>query len=43
MRYISKLLSDAKVDDVMKLKGKPIEVTVEGNCVESWRILTEVS
>lgn len=43
MRYISKLLADAKVDDVSKLVGKPIELTInEHNSLESWRILTEV-
>jgi hypothetical protein len=43
MRYISKLLADAKVDDVTKLVGKPIELTInEHNSLESWRILTEV-
>ena len=43
MRYISKLLTDAKVDDVTKLAGKPIELVInEYNSLESWRILTEV-
>ena len=43
MRYISKLLSEAKVDDITKLAGKPIEVTIdEFNFLKSWRILTEV-
>jgi len=43
MRYISKLLADAKVDDVTKLAGKPIELVInEHNSLESWRILTEV-
>ena len=43
MRYISKLLSEAKVDDITKLAGKPVEVTIdEHNSLESWRILTEV-
>lgn len=43
MRYISKLLADAKVDDVTKLAGKPIELVInEYNSLESWRILTEV-
>lgn len=42
MRYVSKLLKDAKVDSVDKLKGKPVEVTFDGNQLKEWRILTEV-
>jgi hypothetical protein len=42
MRYVSKLLKDAKVDSVDKLKGKPVEVTLDGNTLKEWRILTEV-
>ena len=43
MRYISKLLSEAKVNDITKLAGKPVEVTIdEFNSLKSWRILTEV-
>lgn len=42
MRYISKLLADAKVDDLSELKNKPVEVAFEGNVLKSWRILTEV-
>ena len=42
MRYVSKLLKDAKVDSVEKLKGKPVEVTFNGNTLKEWRILTEV-
>lgn len=42
MRYISKLLADAKVDSIDKLNGIPVEVTFENNALESWRILTEV-
>ena len=42
MRYLSKLLKDAKVDKVEKLKNIPIEVTFDGNILKEWRILTEV-
>jgi hypothetical protein len=42
MRYVSKLLKDDKVDSVDKLKGKPVEVTFDGNILKEWRILTEV-
>ena len=41
MRYVSKLLADAKCGSVDKLKGKPIEATFDGNMLKSWRILTE--
>ena len=39
---ISKLLADAKVDRVERLQGIPIEVTLKGHTLDSWRILTEV-
>lgn len=42
MRYVSKLLSDAKVSNISQLEGKPIEVTLDGNLLREWRILTEV-
>lgn len=42
VRYISDLLSEAKVSKVENLKGIPVEVTLEGNTLKSWRILTEV-
>ena len=42
VRYVSKLLKDAKVDSVDKLKGIPVEVTFDGNLLKEWRILTEV-
>lgn len=45
VRRISKLLSDASVDDVAALKGKPVSVTVNGTgygSLSSWRILIEV-
>lgn len=42
VRYVSDLLAQAKVDSVDKLKGKPVEVTFDGNMISSWRILTEV-
>ena len=38
---ISKLLLEAKVTSVDKLKGVPVEVTFEGNQLKSWRVLTE--
>jgi hypothetical protein len=42
MRYLSKLLNEAKVSSVDKLKGIPVEVTFDGVMLKEWRILTEV-
>jgi len=42
VRFLSKLLKDAKVDSVDKLKGIPVEVTFDGNLLKEWRVLTEV-
>lgn len=42
VRYLSKLLKDAKVNSIDKLKGIPVEVTFEDNMLKEWRILTEV-
>lgn len=42
MRYVSKLLKEAKVNSVDELKGKPVEATFDGNMLKEWRILTEV-
>ena len=42
MRFVSKLLKEAKVDSVDKLKNIPVEVTFEGMMLKEWRILTEV-
>jgi hypothetical protein len=39
---IDKILTDAKVYSVDKLKGKPVELTFDGNMLKEWRILTEV-
>ena len=42
VRFVSKLLKEAKVDSVDKLKGIPVEVTFDGNLLKEWRVLTEV-
>ena len=42
VRFVSKLLSDAKVNSVDRLKGMPVEATFDGNLLKEWRILTEV-
>lgn len=39
---IKELIKIAKVDDVKKLLGIPVEVTIDGNQLHSWRILEEV-
>ncbi len=42
MRFVDKLLANAKVKSVDKLKGIPVEVTFEDGQLTDWRILTEV-
>jgi len=42
VRFISKLLADAKVIKVADLLNVPVEITVENNTLKDWRILTEV-
>jgi hypothetical protein len=37
-----RIMRDAKVRDVMKLVGTPVEVTFEHTWLKSWRVLTEV-
>ena len=39
---VHKILKDAKVDYVSKLKGMPVEVEIEKNTFKNFRILTEV-
>jgi hypothetical protein len=41
-RFIADIMVKAKVRDIQSLKGVPVEVTFEGNCLKSWRILEEV-
>lgn len=38
---INALLVAAKVHDLADLKGKPIEATIEGHALKSWRVLAE--
>lgn len=38
---VNALLKDANVSSLDKLVGKPIEVTMNGTTLQSWRILTE--
>lgn len=42
MIFIDKILTDAKVNYVSQLKGKPIEVIIENQIFKDFRILTEV-
>lgn len=42
MRFLSKLLKEAKVGSVDKLKGVPVECSFDGMMLKEWRILTEV-
>lgn len=41
-RFVNRTLIDANVEDVADLAGIPVEVTIEGNLLKAWRILTEV-
>lgn len=41
MRFVSELLTKAKVGDVSRLVGTPVEVTFENNKLKSWRVLEE--
>ena len=42
MRFINKILTEAKKSRTQQLIGVPVEVTFNGNLLQSWRILTEV-
>ena len=42
MRFLNDLLRKAKVRDVSKLRGIPVEVEFDGTLLKSWRILEEV-
>ena len=42
LRKLNDLMCEAKVTDVYKLQGKPVELTVEDRQLKSFRILTEV-
>jgi len=42
MRDLWKFLEQAKKREVHELVGIPVEVTMEGNMLKSWRVLEEV-
>lgn len=39
---LNNILTDAKVNNVSELVGKPVEITIENQMYKSFRILTEV-
>lgn len=40
--FVKNLLKEANKSNFLDLVGMPIEVTIDGGCLKSWRILTEV-
>lgn len=42
LRWVSKVLNDAKVSSVDRLVGIPVEAEFDGNLLKDWRVLTEV-
>jgi len=42
VEFVDSLLENAKVNYVSELKNVPVEITFNGNCFKSFRILTEV-
>lgn len=42
VRLLGKTLTEARKRHVGELVGTPVEVTLEGNMLKSWRVLTEV-
>ncbi len=42
VEFVNQLLKEAQVNYVSELKNIPVEITFNGNCFESFRILTEV-
>lgn len=42
MRELNRIMREAKVYDVNRLKGIPVELTFEGNVLKDWRVLSEV-
>lgn len=42
MEFLRDTMKLAKVDDMAKLAGTPVEVTLNGMALESWRVLEEV-
>lgn len=42
MLQVVEIIKLAKVDDIGRLRGIPIEAEFDGNALVSWRVLTEV-
>lgn len=42
MLEVATIMESAKVDDIGRLNGIPVEVEFEGNTLKNWRVLTEV-
>lgn len=42
VRFIDKILHEARVNSVDELVGIPVELTFDGMRLDSWRVLTEV-
>ena len=42
MYFINSLLAKSKKSNLNDLKGVPVEVSFNGNCLVSWRVLEEV-
>jgi hypothetical protein len=42
VKFINRIMREAKVTEINRLVGIPIEVTSEGMSLKSWRVLTEV-
>jgi len=42
VEFVDSTLENAKVNHVSELKNIPVEITFNGNCFKSFRILTEV-
>jgi hypothetical protein len=42
VKRIDQLLREANCSSVDQLRGKPVEITFDGNILKYWRILTEV-
>lgn len=39
---LTELMKQAKIEDITKLEGKPVEITFDGMILKDWRLLTEV-
>lgn len=42
MKFIDKIMDEAKKDSLQKMRYVPVEVTLENNMFKSFRVLTEV-